>query len=357
MADKRPSIDDRVSRAAEAVLAELQYVTPIDVLIGVGWLTSSAVDRWRQGRVDDLEPLIQVNLDKISTAMAAFRRWGEGRGLLASEAAYIARTRDRRALRFTSTGGPALEASFRTRYTSPELSEAKRRRLSEKENAPPDLVVIAARKEWTCTACSGTGDLLIMEGPGPLCLGCADLDHLVFLAAGDPALTRRAKKGSGLAAVVVRFSASRRRYERRGILVEEGALAVAERECLADEEARRQRRLREEQAREKRDVEFQAAFAREVARLFPGCPEERAEAIAHHAAARHSGRVGRSAAGRALDPQAVTLAVVASVRHVDTAYDRLLMSGMERGRARQEVTEAVTAVLDSWRADDPEPTA
>src|ERR1700754_2042950 len=55
----------------------------------------------------------------------------------------------------------------------------------------------------------------------------------------------------------------------------------------------------------------------------------RADAIALHAAARGSGRVGRSAAGRALDRDAVCLAVVASVRHVDTDYDALLMSGVD----------------------------
>ena len=67
----------------------------------------------------------------------------------------------------------------------------------------------------------GTGDLLLMEDAGPLCMDCSDLDHLVFLPAGDPALTRRARVASGLSAVVVRFSRSRGRYERQGLLVEE----------------------------------------------------------------------------------------------------------------------------------------
>lgn len=40
---------------------------------------------------------------------------------------------------------------------------------------------------------------------------------------------------------------------------------------------------------------------------------------------RGSGRVGRSAAGRILDPDAVSLAVAASVRHADTDYDALLV--------------------------------
>lgn len=182
-----------------------------------------------------------------------------------------------------------------------------------------------------------------------MCLVCADLDHLVLLPAGDAALTRRAKKASALSAVVVRFSRSRRRYERQGLLVEEGAVDRAERECMADEEARSRRRQREEQRRVGHDLVFQSEFAAEIKRLFPGCPPERAEAIAHHAGARRSGRVGRSAAGRALDPEAVTLAVVASVRHVDTPYDEFLMSGVARADARARVIDQVEAVLASWR--------
>lgn len=47
--------------------------------------------------------------------------------------------------------------------------------------------------------------------------------------------------------------------------------------------------------------------------------------------------MGRSAAGRALDPDAVTRAVVASVRHKDTAYDELLMAGVPRQKAWERI--------------------
>ena len=58
-------------------------------------------------------------------------------------------------------------------------------------------------KDWVCAECGGTGALLIMDDRGPLCMTCADLDHLVFRGPGDAALTRRAKKASVLSAVVV----------------------------------------------------------------------------------------------------------------------------------------------------------
>lgn len=93
-----------------------------------------------------------------------------------------------------------------------------------------DLVVFDILRESKCTDCGKQllgGDFLFMEGKRPLCLTCADLEHLVFLARGDTALTRRARKHSKLSAVVVRFSRARKRYERQGVLVEESALQQA----------------------------------------------------------------------------------------------------------------------------------
>ncbi len=149
-------------------------------------------------------------------------------------------------------------------------------------------------------------------------------------------------------AVVVRFDRRRGRYERQGVLVEEEALARAEARCLADAEARRRRRARDAGRRAVEDERFVADFAAEVRRLFPGCPGERARAIAAHAGARGSGRVGRSAAGRALSEEAVTSAVVASVRHMDTPYDRLIMSGVPRREARERIAEDVREVVRGW---------
>jgi len=74
----------------------------------------------------------------------------------------------------------------------------------------------------------------------------------------------------------------------------------------------------------------------------------RAETIARHTSLRGSGRVGRSAAGRSLDDEALTLAVVASVRHEDTDYDSLLMSGVGRAEARDLIRPAVDRILASW---------
>jgi hypothetical protein len=150
--------------------------------------------------------------------------------------------------------------------------------------------------------------------------------------------------------VVVRFSRTRKRYERQGVLVEEEALAQAERECLSDAEARRLARERAAERRREHDGEYVSAFAQRIGELFPGCPPEEQTAIAEHACQKYSGRIGRSAAAKELDAGAVELAVRAHVRHTHTEYDQLLANGADRSDARTLVIAAVETCLDEWRS-------
>ena len=226
----RKKLDDRVVRAAEAALAAQKYVSPVDVLVGIGWLDPGALARWRRGQVAYLEEAVQTGLPRISEAMKLFRSWATANGLSPSETDYVARTPARQTLRFSKSGNPTIEKLYRTHWISGELSEKKREHLVEKASRAPELVVIQPLNDWKCHRCGGTGDLLIMESPGPACLRCAGLDGLELLPAGDALLTRRVKAKSARHAVVVRFSKTRRRYERQGLLVEPHALAEGQRE-------------------------------------------------------------------------------------------------------------------------------
>ncbi len=219
-----------------------------------------------------------------------------------------------------------------------------------------ELKAFITSRKATCDECKADlgskAWITLKQDKGALCLSCADLDHLVFLPSGDAAVTRRAKKHSTLSAVVLKWSKTRKRYERQGLLVEEPALRQAEIECLADEEARARRRIREEDRRAVLDLAYVERFAAAVQRLYPQCPSETARAIAEHACTKSSGRVGRSAAAKALGEEAVRLAVMAHVRHVETRYDELLMNGWDRLEARASVEDAVRSVLAKWQGND-----
>jgi len=332
-------LETRVARIAEAVLAERRSVRPVDVLVGLGWLAEPNVDRWTRGRVPSLDRCVGVDSDKVLAAFAALQHWAEDRGLKPSEADY-------QDLQFTADGDSDAERAYRTQWGSTDIPEPI---VEPTSRRPQRIIVISPHNAWTCASCGDTGDFLRMDKAGALCLDCADLGHLEFLPSGDAALTRRATKASRLSAVVVRWSTRRNRYERQGILAELAAIEQAAQECLSDADVRARRRERDQIHRADHDVRFRVEFAAAIREQFPGCPVDRAEAIALHAAARGSGRVGRSAAGRALDRDAVCLAVVASVRHVDTDYDALLMSGVDRESARAHVYQRVEDVVNAWR--------
>ena len=328
-------------------------VSAIDILTGTGVLQPTHLKAWKNGRVDFLERVIQGNLSKISEMMAIFRWWADQKALQPSEAAYVRRAPSGQMdLRFSVSGDAGIERSYRTHYVSPALSERKQQQLSERLSKAAAPVVFSVLGDSQCSECGaeiGSGSFLLMEAEQPLCLPCARLDDLEYLASGDTALTRRATKYGTRTAVVVRFSRSRGRYERQGVLVEKPALEKAEKQCAQDAGDRAKARIAAVTQRQKQDRVLVEQWTARIAALFPGCPPAEAAAIAGHAAVRGSGRVGRTAAGRQLEEQAVVAAVAAAVRHRHTDYDQLLAAGVERAAARQQVAERVRETLAVWR--------
>ena len=351
--DNKEELESRVVRAAEDALAHHQYVSAIDILTGMGLLALTNLEAWRKGRIDFLERVIQGNLKKISLSMAMFRRWAQAKGLRPSETRYVRRTRMGTVdLQFSKSGDPAIEKSYRTHYVSPALSERKQQQIKERLSRAAQPVVFQIVRDSQCSECGAelaSDSFLFMETEQPLCLPCARLGDLEYLPAGDTALTRRAAKYSGRTAVVVRFSKSRGRYERQGILVEDAALERAERECSLDADPRATARARAAALRREQDRELIARMTRQMLILFPGCPPDEASEIARHTAARGSGRIGRTAAGRNLEEEALAAAIAAAVRHQHTKYDTLLAAGLDRVLARQQVADQVQAILGAWR--------
>jgi hypothetical protein len=349
----KASLEDRVIRAAGRALENQQHVSAIDVLMGMGLLPYSNVERWRKGRIDLLEDTIQGSPEKIAKSLAIFRSWAESRGLQPVEARYVRTTREgEQELRITAVKYPALDKELRAHYVSPELSERKKQSVEKKISKAPERVVFLNRRDAACSECGAelpSGSFLYLEAEQALCLACAGMGELEFLPRGDTALTRRATKYSESRAVVVEFCRSRGRYERQGILVTEAAIRQAEQECAEDAPDRARQRERAAEARKKDDTVFVDQMKAKIQAMFPGCPPAEVRQIAAHTALRGSGRVGRSAAGRKLDSDAVTLAVIAAVRHRHTNYDELLASGVERVYARAKVQDQIEEILDAWR--------
>jgi hypothetical protein len=221
-----------------------------------------------------------------------------------------------------------------------------------KSGSGEEILVFSVVRDSQCTECGAElwkGRLLRLEGEKALCMGCADLDRLEFLPAGEAAVTRRASQYSTLRAVVVRWSRARKRYERQGILVDPEALRRAETESLADADLRARRQTQAAERREVEDREFVTAFASAIREQYPACPTSEATEIAEHACRKYSGRVGRTAAAKELSPEAIRLAVIAHIRHAHTNYDELLAQYADRHSARERIWGKVSAILEDWQ--------
>jgi hypothetical protein len=128
----------RIAAVAQHALSTRQFVTPLDVLVGIGWLPAAGVEAWRRGRVPYVERAAGVNLARLSTALRLLGDWARRHDLTASETVYVAWTRDRHPLRFTKTGDDRIERAWRTHWISPALTEAKRaRRARQQTTADP----------------------------------------------------------------------------------------------------------------------------------------------------------------------------------------------------------------------------
>lgn len=233
----KQTLEQRVITVASNVLNSKNVVSPIDILLGIGYLPPSSLKNWQQGKVPYLETVINANLKKISWAMQCFRHWAVTNGLKANESAYMVKAKGpSRPLLFSISGHPNIERSYRTHYISPSLSTKKQQNLIEKMQKPPEKVVFWTLRESQCKQCNKElvkGSFLFLDAGEPLCLKCTGLDQLEFLPSGNAKLTRRAKEYSKDYAVVVRFSRSRNRYERQGLLIEQKALKKAKQEISA----------------------------------------------------------------------------------------------------------------------------
>ncbi len=351
------SLTERVHESANLVLKHQGAVGPVDLLLRMGLIHSVHFDQWQ--RMDPaygiLEEHIQCGPEKLTKIFRLFRQWTADGNFEATVAPYVAKSRSgERKLRLLVDDDPKQEAFWQTRYRRADLTAARKKQIDKKLTKVPDLVVfILSSDDCRCSDCDEAieqGDWMYREEDQPLCLECADLAHLEFLPSGNATLTRRAKKFSALSAVVMQFNRRRKRFDRRGILVTQKAIDEAEASMESDADKRAEQRDRAAVQREKQDEQLVKAMKTEISRQFPDCPSDAALRIAEHTAKRGSGRVGRSAAGRDVDPHAIKLAVIAHIRHEHTPYDQMLMEGVPRREARTQIQDAVAEKLTQWQA-------
>ena len=265
----------RVVKAAEAALADHSYVSCIDVLCGMGLLPPGTSIRGAK----DKSIFSSDQFKGIPTRSVLLWRCSGGgasrRGSLQRNPLRSTHTErdDRLAVQQEWKSSNREELPHALRFAGALRAQAGAASSQARPSSADGRIPDSAQLPMLRMRRGNRNGLLTIYGSGqPLCLPCGRLDDLELLPSGDTALTRRATKYSGRVAVVVRFSRSRRRYERQGILVEAAALEKAEQECTEDADERAAARVRAAERRHGEDRALAARMAQQIGALFPGCP-------------------------------------------------------------------------------------
>ena len=78
----------KVKVTAGTLLFERGYISPVDLLMEIGYLTSESYEDWRRGRVPYLEKVCKVNLGKLSTIMRELKQYAREKDLKPSWTGY-----------------------------------------------------------------------------------------------------------------------------------------------------------------------------------------------------------------------------------------------------------------------------
>ncbi|WP_378174306.1 DUF2293 domain-containing protein [Aquimarina sp. SS2-1] len=215
-------------------------------------------------------------------------------------------------------------------------------------------IFLTKKEKLTCVSCGkkiplGKSFVAESENHKGTCFNCSPFVGYVLLPPGNVAMTRRSKKYSTLCGVVLAWNQRRKRYERKGQLVEPVAIEKARLECEQDQAVRDLKNKKAAIIRKQKDQEFIINFARAIRVQYPNCPVKREFAIALHACEKYSGRVGRTAKAKEFDTKMIDLAVEAHIRHTETNYDQQFDKGKRKKEIRVNVKSDINTILNRWK--------
>ncbi len=113
MVKQKKKFSQAVATVAGNAVSLKGYVSVIDVMVGLNWLSIDNLNHWKRGRVPYLERVIMANLTKISRTMKEFKAWAVHSKLKSSLTVYKHKSYR---LRFSKSGHLNIETAYGTHY-------------------------------------------------------------------------------------------------------------------------------------------------------------------------------------------------------------------------------------------------
>ena len=123
------NLKDKIKLVAKEIIEEKGYLTSIDVLLKLEYLSQKNYENWRFGKVEYLEKVCNVNLKKLSTINKTIKEISSQMGLKKSWTAYNKFGKGRKIrLRFSKSGNEQIEESYATHYLNMDKIKNKARK-------------------------------------------------------------------------------------------------------------------------------------------------------------------------------------------------------------------------------------
>jgi len=107
----------KVSVYAKELIEEQGYISSIDILLKLGYLSKEDLKRWRFGEVEYLEKVCQVNLRKLSTVNKTIRQLSVKWNLKNSWTGYNSHGKSpKRKLQFSKSNNKNIEEAYATHF-------------------------------------------------------------------------------------------------------------------------------------------------------------------------------------------------------------------------------------------------
>lgn len=112
---------EKVRVIAANILEETGYISPVELLMKLEYLTKKSYTDWRNKKVPYLERVCSVNLSKLSTIMKELKKYAKENNLKSSWTAYNKWGIGQKIrLIFSKSGNPNIEKSYATHYLKPK---------------------------------------------------------------------------------------------------------------------------------------------------------------------------------------------------------------------------------------------
>jgi len=112
-------LEKKIRIVLSEVSSQKGYVSPVDVLIHLGYLSQNDYENWRKGKIDCLERVCYVNLGKLSTINRLIKKISEKMKLEPSWTAYNKYGKGPKVrLQFSKSGDRNIEKAYSTHYVN-----------------------------------------------------------------------------------------------------------------------------------------------------------------------------------------------------------------------------------------------